>query len=309
MTVYDILMIDDDEDNYHSLKNYASGKSVVLQYSRTLQEGMEKLESNKRILGVILDGKGLLHKSQSDSEATGAFVHEALTQIKLLEEKRGKTYPKCVLTAWYDNLKESLEPRGIKVFDKKKLAINEDQKEELFHYLMVQATDSTEYTIRSKYQAIFQFMDSNYMPDKADNAFYDCCLKVENGNPSSSDFNTIRKLYEMIIIGIHEKDKMLLPDKVFKGAGRPNLDWSLRYLGGWEIKERGIVIFDSAPARVPAHIHDCATFIKEISSAFSHDNHDKFTTYSYTSALFAWIELFLWYTGWVDNLKLKLVIP
>ena len=150
MTVYDILMIDDDQDNYHSLKNFASEKNVVLQYSRTLEEGMEELKSNTRILGIILDGKGLLHKDQSDSEANAAFVHEALSQIKLLEERRGKIYPICVLTAWYDNLKESLEPRGIKVFDKKKLAIDENQKDELFSYLMVQATDSVEYIIRSK---------------------------------------------------------------------------------------------------------------------------------------------------------------
>lgn len=302
MTVYDILMIDDDQDNYHSLKNFASEKNVVLQYSRTLEEGMEVLKSNTRILGIILDGKGLLHKDQSDSEANAAFVHEALSQIKLLEERRGKIYPICVLTAWYDNLKESLEPRRIKVFDKKKLAIDENQKDELFSYLMVQATDSVEYIIRSKYEAIFKFMDSKFMPANADNAFYKCCLVVENGNPTSSDFTIIRQLYEMIISSINLKENTFLPNELFK-HGRPNLDWTLRYLGGWEIKSGGVVIFNSSPPRVPDHIHDCATFIKEITSAFTHDYHNKFSTYSYTSALFAWIEFFLWYTAWVNNLK------
>ncbi|RYE39543.1 MAG: hypothetical protein EOP48_25655, partial [Sphingobacteriales bacterium] len=199
MTVYDLLMIDDDIDNYHALKNYAYEQQVVLKYARTLEEGMQELQTSNRILGIILDGKGLLYKGQHDHQTSAAFVHEAITQISLLEQKRGKTYPKCVLTAWYDNLKESLEGRGIKIFDKKKLANDPAVKKDLFHYLTVQAKDSTEYSIRKKFQSIFSLLDEKYIQADADNAFYRACMAVDSGNADPSDYTIIRQLYEMVL--------------------------------------------------------------------------------------------------------------
>jgi hypothetical protein len=303
MTVFDILIIDDDEDNYHSLKNYAFEKNVVLKYSRTLEDGITELENNQRILAIILDGKGLIRKSQMPSEANAAFVHEALTQIRLLEEKRKKKYPKCVYTAWYDNLKESLEGRGVRVFDKKKLANDERQKQELFDYLMVQAADSLEYSIRSKYEAVFKFFDERYISTIADTSFFNCCAAIERGNPAPSDFNTIRQLYELVIQSINKNDKSMMPDEVMFSSGRVNLEWSTRFLGGLQVGIGNNIIAPKTNSRVPHHVHDCASFIKEISSAFSHNHNNNFTVFGYKSAFYAWIELFLWYTGWVDKLK------
>jgi hypothetical protein len=305
MAVFDILMIDDDAGNFHMLKNFAASRGVVLLYARTLEDGIQMLLSNDRIMAIILDGKGLILRDTYSSRANTGFVHEAMTQIALLEAKRNKVYPKCVLTAWYDHLKESLEGR-IEVFDKKKLALDESLKSQLFDYLIVQSRDSLEYSVRQKFRQELEKMDEPYFPVSCENKLFQVLHKMERGDARQDDFNVIRDLYENLLKGINKRSKQLLPDKLFHIDGRPNLEWTLRYLGGWEVKDKsGLQIFPANPTGglIPAHVHDCAFFIKEITSAYSHATDSPVSHYSYKASIYALLELVSWYVSWWDGVQ------
>ena len=59
-----VLMIDDEQTNFDSLKNYAAEvHQIKLLYRKSLEEGLIYLRDNKEILGVMLQmlGKFLLH--------------------------------------------------------------------------------------------------------------------------------------------------------------------------------------------------------------------------------------------------------
>lgn len=307
MAVFDILMIDDDEGNFHSLKNYAAARQVVMRYARTLEEGMQQLQENNRIMGIMLDGKGLVKKGEQESLARTAFVHEALTQIALLEAKREKVFPKLVLTAWYDNLKESLHGR-VAVFDKKKLALDENMKQKMFEYLVTHSQDSKEYAVRHKYANELTWMDIPYLYPGSDNKLFTILYAMEKNIVEAHHFNIIRDLYESVLKGLGEKDPALLPPDLFHRDGRPNLDWTLRYLGGLPITDRNkSMVFEKNEkgARIPSHVHDCATFIKEITSAFSHTNPGSFSPYAFKATVFSLLEFLKWYTTYVDQLSFK----
>jgi hypothetical protein len=294
-TVFDVLMIDDDIDNYYALKNYSVEKNIVLQYARTLEEGMEILTNNSRILGVILDGKGIIKKNGYSSEASVSFVHESISRIKLLEEKSKKMYSLCVLTAWYDNLKDSLEPRGIKLFDKKKLALQKQLKDELFDFFVEGVNTSVEFYLRKKFETIFNLFDHKIISKDADNIFMNCCIAMEKANAVTADFNGIRQLFEMILKKINVLNKNLLPDSLMHKDGRPNLEWAIRYWDGKIISTDKKVIEPASDRKAPPHIIDCAFFLKEISNALSHDYPYPYSQFAFTAALFSWMEIFQWY--------------
>ena len=106
-----VLMIDDDRDNFDSLKNKAAYKGIMLKYAESLEEMLDELKANLQIDAVILDGKGFRKKGQLKGTEKEDFVHEALTELKILEREQDRIIPKCVYTAWYDQLKDSLESR------------------------------------------------------------------------------------------------------------------------------------------------------------------------------------------------------
>ncbi len=81
----EILMIDDDKDNYDSLRNFAARQNIYLRYSKSLEEGLAQLKENDKIVGLILDGKGFITAVQEKGSESSNFVHEALTQIALFE--------------------------------------------------------------------------------------------------------------------------------------------------------------------------------------------------------------------------------
>ena len=130
-TVITVLMVDDDKDNFSSLKNKAALKGIQLKFTDNLEDMVVELKGNLNIDAVILDGKGFKKRGQTKGSEKEDFVHEALTDLKLLEKEQDRNIPKCVYTAWYDQLKDSLESR-VRVFDKKKLALDDNLMEDFF---------------------------------------------------------------------------------------------------------------------------------------------------------------------------------
>jgi hypothetical protein len=303
----EILMIDDDEEQYKSLKNYAAIRhQVLLSYARTLEEGAELLRTNNRILGIILDGKGLIHSHSNAAEASEAFVHQAMEDIRVMEIKMDKKWPKCVLTAWFTQLQPILVKRGIRIFDKKTIASDEGAKNELFEYLLVQTKDSRDFIIRQKYATLFSWMDTDLMPDGCEHKLFTCIEALENICPEKSHLNTLRTLYEDVLTQMHKMDSEGLPKTLFHADGRVNLEWTLIYLSRRDVydKNKKVIIPRSETSiPLPQHLIKTCYFLKDASSHFSHANNENISIYFYQAVLFAFCSLLEWYVAWAKKRK------
>lgn len=300
----EILMIDDDEEQFKALKNYAAIRhQVLLSYARTLEEGEHLLRTNSRIMGIILDGKGLIEAGAAVAEASEAFVHQALETIKVMEIKMGRNWSKCVLTAWYAQLLPGLGKR-VRVFDKKSVALQESVKQELFDYLLVQTRDSREYIIRQKYALVFSWMDIDLMPEDCQHRLYHCIEAAENNCPEMAHLNAIRSLYEAVLKQMHKKDTEGLPASLFHPDGRVNLEWTLLHLSRKDIydKFRNIVVHRSDKSiPMPEHLIKACYFLKEATSKFSHDYEKGVSLFFYRSVLYAFFSLLEWYAYWAKS--------
>ncbi len=307
--LFDILLIDDDKDMFHSIKNFAFDKGVKLRFALTLEDGLELLEKNNKILGIILDGKGIIKKTDSPPNPTSAFVHESILQIALLEQKMHKVWPKCVLTAFIDDLFESLDKR-IPIFDKKKVAIYENERHRLFDSLIVQIEDSDAVILRKKYRYLFDLMMEKYVPKGTDNSLFKCLSLGENQIISQEDFNLIRsKLLEMILYQLNNVSSNDFPDILFHPQNKnPDFTRFSRYFKGMEIHDyqnkKQILVngTENNLSRIPNEACAAFDFIKDVTNKKSHyDHHEGYLKHLYQACLYSWISFFLWYVSWVDK--------
>lgn len=302
----EILMIDDDAEQFKALKNYAAIRhQVLLSYARTLEEGEAMLRTNNRIMGIILDGKGLIHAGANAAEASEAFVHQALENIKVMEIRMGRIWSKCVLTAWYVQLLPGLGKR-VKVFDKKAVAMHESVKQEMFDYLLVQTKDSKAFIIRQKYAMIFSWMDIDLMPEDCQHRMYYCIEAAENKCPEMAHVNAVRSLYEAILKQMHRKDPEGLPASLFHPDGRVNLEWTLLFLSRKDIydKFKNIVVHRSDQSiPMPVHLIKACYFLKDATSQFSHDYEKGVSPFFYQALLSALFAVLEWYAWWAKGKK------
>jgi hypothetical protein len=299
-----VLMIDDDRDNFDSLKNKAAYKNILLKYAESLEEMLDELKTNLKIDAVILDGKGFRKKGQVKGTEKEDFVHEALTELKMLERELDRIIPKCVYTAWYDQLKDSLESR-VRVFDKKKLALDSALMDEFFEFLHSEVAVSSAKKIRTKYADVLAGIGGKYLPADKESSIIKLLSTIENNDPAKqSDFNTIRDVFESFLKKANAIS--FLPNDLIKPGGRPNLEWCCMYLSGkkTEIKDASENIVKTYPktnSRVPDHIGSSIYYVKQISSIFSHDNKDTWTQFTFKSTALALAEIIIWFKNYIDS--------
>jgi hypothetical protein len=269
-----VLMIDDKEDYYLSIKGFAERNDVKLLFRDNLEDGVELLRSSIDIFGVVLDGKGFLKSGQPQGSESESFIHEALTQIRVLEEKRGIHYAKIALTAWASQLEESLKGR-IKVFDKSKIAINPEEKTRLFTYLKNEIVNIKDYLLIRKYSRELQLVEK-LLSKEHYNIVVEVCSLIEEEVISYNDSYT--KLRILLEAGLKKlnKDSSLLDNKLFHPDGRPNLGWITRYFKGLVISvdNNRTIIFPAVRRgehRVPPHIASSFSTLSELSNIKSHD--------------------------------------
>lgn len=301
-----ILMIDDDRDNFDSLKNKAAYKGIMLKYAESLEEMLDELKANLQIDAVILDGKGFRKKGQMKGTEKEDFVHEALTELKILEREQDRIIPKCVYTAWYDQLKDSLESR-VRVFDKKKMALDSNLMDEFFGYLQNEVAASSYKKIRLKYKDVLACYGSKYIPSTEEASLIKLLSLAESNDPvKDSDFNSIRLRLEAILKRANTIDAAFIPNDLIKPDGRPNLEWCYRYLLGLatDVRDASNTVVNSYPAKtpiVPQHISRSLDYVKQVSSIFSHTYVDVWTPFSFKSTTLALAEIIIWFKNYIDS--------
>jgi hypothetical protein len=256
-------------------------------------------------MAVILDGKGFIEPDQVRGSDKEDFVHEALTQITILEKEQRRHIPKCVLTAWYDKLLDSLQSR-VQVYDKKKLGLDDNIKANMFNYLKEEVKNSELYKIRKPYSQVFETIGSKGLPIENDTRLYLALSKLNEATVEKSDFNNLRDMLESVLKTINKADPLLLPDSLFKADGRPNLEYCIRYLGGTAITQNNQELFSKVGGpRIPEHIVKSMEFVKNTASIFSHDYTEKWSMYIYNSIVFSICEIFLWCKGFLNKKSLS----
>jgi hypothetical protein len=302
-TVINVLLIDDDKDNYDSLKNKAARNHVLLHFKDNLKDGMKELKENMNLDAVILDGKAYLEPGQQRGTEKENFVHEALTQIRILENEQERVIPKCVLTAWYDQLKDSLDGRTC-IYDKKKISLDEKLLTEMFNNLREDVNQAGVLNIRRKYADVFTAV-SDILPNATTVTLNRILSLVEEGRIDQNDFNSIREVLEAFFVKANAIDKSLVPDDLIKQDGRPNLEWCYRYICGLQTDVRdGDILKISFPKKasiVPSHIGRSIDYVKQISSILSHNYPNRWTALSFKSAALALGEILIWFKEHVNN--------
>ncbi|MBK7970951.1 MAG: hypothetical protein IPK08_19650 [Bacteroidetes bacterium] len=114
-----------------------------------------------------------------------------MTEIRLIEVRQKKYFPKVVFTAWYDKLKESLSER-VMVFDKKKVSVDEVEMSKMFNYLKVNSQNSTEFQIRNQYSDIFRITKSTSQSYEFDNNWMGILDNFVNSKADKESFNQLR---------------------------------------------------------------------------------------------------------------------
>ena len=301
-------MIDDDPDNYHSTKNSAANFGFVLQYANNLGEGLEKIKKDRRILAVILDGKGFINPNQERGSDSQSFITKAISDLALLEREERRFIPKCVYTAWYDQLIGSLEGL-IKVFDKKKLSLTNLGLKEMFDFLSSEINNTEEHRIRNSFQNVFDAVAKSNSPIENDAILFLALSIIDSEKVEKIHFNNLRDLLEIFLISLNRLDKKILPDELFKKPNEPNLFFCVRYLKGLSVinKELNIEIPKPVNHMVPNHIGYSVEFLKETTSSLSHPNSDyiKWKSYAYKSCVYTLCEIWLWYGLHIDKVTKK----
>ncbi len=306
MSTITVLMTDDDKDNFDALKNKAAHKGILLRYAESLEEMLEELRINFQIDAVILDGKGFRKKGQARGSEKEDFVHEALTELKILEKEQNRFIPKCVYTAWYDQLKDGLESR-VRVFDKKKLSIDESLMNEFFNYLHQEVAASSNKKIRLKFKDVIACYGAKYIPESEEVSIIQILSLAESNEPiKDSDFNSVRLRFEAILKRANAIDSAFIPNDMIKPNGKPNLEWCYRYLSGLatDVKDGSNLVVNSYPAKksiVPEHISRSIEYVKQVTSILSHTYTDAWTSHSFKSVALALAEIIIWFKNYIDS--------
>jgi hypothetical protein len=294
----DLLFIDDNEDIFNSMIRSARKQNInLICKPHLIPDGLHELTENRKIQGVILDGKGKIKQNQ-EVESFG-FVHESLEQIALLEKSQDRLIPKCVYTGLYGDIKPMFEGRNIEIFDK---ALGLIEEEKMFKFLISQIENTLDFKIRKDNQSVFAALHKDPNLSTRDKNLFLLLKKTVTGTNDDRESNTARKLLERIFKQINKQNKSLLPDNLFLN-GEPSLGWCVHFLKGNEIKDgdniiqKGNYIDRKKQPRVPFYIANSIQFIKDNTSGDSHDFPDfQFPKYTFASIVFALCQIIVWYS-------------
>lgn len=279
-----ILLIDDRIDFIEAFTEDCTAKGYALYAKRSLA-GLKELmpKVHHKIACVILDIK-CLHTEDQEIEDP-SFITSAITYL----DQNFTKFPRMILTGddkEYEQIKKYYKDED--VF----LKTTED-KDRLFNKIKYYVDNSDEFRVRRLNEEVFEAFKSGLLPEIKGAILCQLFIIAEEGKFKQSDFNTIRDLFEDILLWTNSSG--LLPNSCIKADGRPNLEWSYRYLSGLPVDLQNGGPFIQSPASiVPKHISRLIDMVKNVSSILSHSNNDKITINIYKSTLFGLAEIIIW---------------
>jgi hypothetical protein len=279
-----ILLIDDRKDFIEAFTADCTAKGYGL-YSKRSLAGLKELMPalHHKIACVILDIK-CLHTEDQEIEDP-SFITSAITYL----DQNFAKFPRLILTGddvEYDQIKKYYKDED--VF----LKTTED-KDRLFLKIMHYINNSDELRIRRQNLEAFDAFKPGLIEEKKGTTFYQLFKLAEDGLFEKNDFNTIREILEDVLLWANSNG--LIPNSCIKSDGRPNLEWSYRYLSGLAVNlQNGSEPIQASNSILPQHISRTMEMVKQNSSILSHSYNFKVSINAFKATLFGLAEILVW---------------
>ena len=303
-----VLLLDDDKDDIlPELKLSAKSNRVLIKEAlKYANEGIDYIKKNhSEIDAIILDGFFLSEPGSSKKKNLQA-LKDTVEELKKLLYRENLNIPYCVLTGYLEDISDDSLLSDIEVFRKG------DDNKKMYSYLRNEVAKNPVYQIKNEFEEVFELFDSNLLPEDKEPDLVEILKKLKSKAKYNADdaFNPIRKMYEVLIIELHDqafesnKNQDIVPEKLFNQKGDLSILWSWFYLSGKNVEHHGSVIILKRPESVwPSHIANLTRGMIEIFQENSHDYPEDVHHYTYKSVVYALLELMLWYKEFITNYK------
>jgi len=301
-----VLLIDDDENNHHNLKNDAADFNIQLLYSKNTRHAIEVLKENKNIVGIIIDGVGFIEKNQEKGSEKSDFVHVTIEEINKLQNSTGVFYAKCVYTAYYEQLFDSLSSR-VTVFDKREDVLLERKK--MFEFLIEESKNAEFHRIRENYLDVFGYINDDLISknselkkflkitnpsDKLEQLFFTLFIKLDKNEYDKYCFNICRDILEFYLVGLKN---ISIPENLYNSEGRPNQKQCIDYICRRTVKDmKGNILYphEKFEGYFETPIQYCFDYLKDVTNEKSHIEKYKWTKHLIISVTNLLIEVLIW---------------
>ncbi len=253
---------------------------------------IELLEAGDTVDAIILDGKGQKRvdsKNEDSSHLTSAMGW-------ICEQKgRGKNYPVIIFTGYFEDINSLYgESKDVHAIFRK------PDIESVYESIKKAVADVPSLKIKQNYSDVWKIFNNEILDSSMENKLLGLIQKEETGSFEKNDFNTIREIFENLLKKFITLN--LLPNELIKPDGTITLGWALRILNGesTDIKNRDSIVVLSiarnSSSIIPNkhHIGYCFHFVKETSSALSHEYSAGYGKTTSTACLNALLEILNW---------------
>lgn len=279
-----VLLIDDRRDFIEAFTADCAARGYAL-YSKRSLAGLKELMPavQHKIACVILDIK-CLHTEDQEIEDP-SFITSAITYL----DQNFAKFPRMIFTGddkEYDQIKKYFKDEDI-------FLKTAEDKDRLFMKIKHYVDNSDEFRMRRQNPEAFDVFRLGLLAETKGATLYKLFKIAEDGVFKQNDFNTLRELLEDVLLWTNSRG--LLPNSCIKPDGRPNLEWSYRYLSGLKVNlQDGSAPIQAATSVLPQHVSRTMEMVKQNSSILSHSYNNRVTINAYKATLFGLAEILVW---------------
>jgi hypothetical protein len=312
-----ILMIDDIESVYQSIKNDAIDYGIDLLYAQTTDDAEEILRSSVGIVGVIMDAIGLIKKGEKSGQGKEkeSFLLETIRRVDQVEKEEKVYYAKCVYTAHYDRF-VGIVPENILVFSK--LGESGVDKNDMFRHLLSELPKNNFHRIsRTVFPDVFNAMNSPFFKhnqallkfysaalsksDALDRLFYSLLVKLEKSEYGEELYNICRKLLEYYFVSLRD---LGLPSILYTEKGVPEQAFCISYIRGRDVRKGQTTLLNKeaySNTQFPEPVQYSFEYLKNITNKQSHLTNGMHSKYLLISVTNCFIEILMWLSKQKSN--------
>ncbi len=234
------------------------------------------------------------------------FLTIALERLKEIERKQDRHIPFVINTGYFGEKEVQMMQRLI-TERKGKIFSKTLPKDGMFQYLVTEIENSENTKIEKQYADVFEVFNNGYLTSSYRTDLLEILRNLENPSRLKDKFNPLRKFLEPIYKTIKAKNTNLIPDIVFynRNGKDVNLDWIHRYITGQKVtippppnRNRDDYQRDSI---ISFHTGWGIKYLEELGSKISHDYTENISIYAYKSAVFALLEILVWFKELMDK--------
>lgn len=282
-----VLISDDDKEYGSSLSKLIVSDGIDVTWVDNWEDAFSLINESKSFYDVvILDGKGKLN-ADSASNDQGHLI-QAHTDLVLL--KKDVKVLDYVINTGFSKEFEYYQRMGIQVFRKP-----QDQ-ERLITYLKNFDEHNDLYKIKKTHIKAFDACGLLSGATGEEKLF----RFIKNFERTKGfDFTASRNFLIMVLERLQSKGDIPKEKEFVSSYEAINIGWSIRYIAGEKISDKGIAIYpyDKKRKIVPYPIKSSMIFIKDTTSAVLH-NKEPYSDYTSNAVFYATLDILVWFNNY-----------